>query len=258
MHALSDKLGSLVREAPRTLVEVLPPPAGLRLRAWKNYPRMHGLFAPAQAFCRLIPTGSNAVDAGANRGVYAYWMATRANHVYAFEPLPGLSAYLRGANIRNITVFDVALSDSSSQGVLWVPAIDGEASLVNNVGSSEAEPVPVTLAPLDDFRLQDVGFLKIDVEGHELPMLRGADETIRRCRPVLFIEIEQRYHDDVPIAEIFHHISGTQSYKHGYSWRGGRLSPMSDFDLERDQLAHVGRFTAAYVNNFVFSDSPLT
>ena len=51
----------------------------------------------------------------------------------------------------------------------------------------------VQTARLDDYQLPPVGFIKIDVEGHEEAVLRGAAQTIARNRPVLMIEIEERH-----------------------------------------------------------------
>lgn len=217
---------------------------------------MHGLHAPARALCRLVPRGRAAVDAGANRGVYAYWIAQRATHVYAFEPSPGPSAYLRRARVSNITVFDVALSNTRGEGVLHVPAIDGEASLGTHVDQERATPIPVELACLDDFGLKGVGFVKIDVEGHELQVLQGGAGTIGRCRPVLFIEIEQRYQPGA-ITDVFDYITGDLSYGYGYSWHQGQLVPLADFHIDRDQIATTGDWTGRYINNFVFADTPI-
>ena len=246
-----------LQAAPRQLAELLPPKIGLPLRAWKNYPRVHGLHAPARAFQRLVPAGRNAVDAGANRGVYGFLIARRAKHVYAFEPLPDLSNYLRRAKVSNITVFDVALSDVSGEGVLRVPEVDGEASLGSHVDAANATSLPVRLARLDDFALADIGFMKIDVEGHELQVLRGADATIRTCRPVVFIEVEQRYQTD-SIERVFEHLTGSLSFAYGYSWHRGRLLPLSEFEVDRDQVARTGDVSGKYINNFVFSDVPLS
>lgn len=242
--------------APRQLVELLPARVGLPLRAWKNYPQVHGLNAPASALQRLVPRGRNAVDAGANRGVYAFLIARRARHVYAFEPLPGLSGYLRRAKVSNITVFDVALSDAAGDGILRVPEVDGEASLGSHVDADQATAVPVKLARLDDFQLPDIGFLKIDVEGHELQVLRGADATIRTCRPTVFVEVEQRYQTNA-IESVFEHLTQSLAYAHGYAWHRGRLVPLADFDVERDQMARTGDVSGNYINNFIFSDTPL-
>jgi FkbM family methyltransferase len=51
--------------------------------------------------------------------------------------------------------------------------------------------VTVDVATLDSFHLDEVGFIKADVEGHELPVLRGATETLRRWRPTILTEVEE-------------------------------------------------------------------
>lgn len=246
-----------LQEAPRLLVELLPAKIGLPLRAWRNYPQVHGLNAPASALQRLVPVGRGAVDAGANRGVYAFLIARRAKHVYAFEPHPALSRYLRRAKVSNITVFDVALSDTSGEGLLRVPEVDGEATLGAHVDADKAISLSVRLARLDDFALADIGFLKIDVEGHELHVLRGAAETIRRSRPIVFIEVERRYQTG-SVDAVFDYLTGSLSYAYGYAWRRGRLLPLTDFEVDRDQVPRTGDVSGGYINNFVFSDTPLS
>jgi hypothetical protein len=87
------------------------------------------------------------------------------------------------------------------------------------------------------------------VEGHELSVLRGAVETLKKHRPNLLIEIEQR-HSAVPIAETFAFIEAQ-----GY--RGEFLSPdrqrheLSEFKMDAHQPPVAGR--GQYVSNFIFT-----
>ena len=55
------------------------------------------------------------------------------------------------------------------------------------------ETIRVPLRTLDSYNLSNIGFIKIDVEGHELDVLRGAEVTLRRDQPNLLIEIENRH-----------------------------------------------------------------
>ena len=48
---------------------------------------------------------------------------------------------------------------------------------------------------LDSLSIDNVGFMKIDVEGHEESVIIGAEQTIRRCRPILLIEAENRHRE---------------------------------------------------------------
>jgi hypothetical protein len=95
-----------------------------------------------------------------------------------------------------------------------------------------------------------VRYVKIDVEGHERQVLAGAIQTIKRWRPVLQVEIEQRHHRD-PIAGIFGWIV-EQGYS-GFFFDSAqrRLRPLDEFRVGSHQiLAAIG--TPKYVNNFVF------
>ena len=108
---------------------------------------------------------------------------------------------------------------------------------------------------LDDYEFDDVKFIKIDVEGHESAMIAGAEETLRRLRPTVLIEIEQCLNDR-PIAELFERFESL-----GYSgWfrRSREWAPLSSFNIERDQLALIDRPTSvSYINNFVFVSGAL-
>src|ERR1035437_1223616 len=93
------------------LADHLPAPISLRLRGDRNVRGVFGLHAPADLITSLVPAGRNAIDVGANRGVYAYWMSKQASAVDAFEPQPDLAQYIRSARLRNVRVHEVALSD---------------------------------------------------------------------------------------------------------------------------------------------------
>jgi hypothetical protein len=102
----------------------------------------------------------------------------------------------------------------------------------------------VDVIPLDHLRLEDVGLIKIDVEGAELGVLEGAGETISRCRPLMMIEIEQRHHSR-PIESVFAEILA-RGYR-AACLRGGRLLPVSG---DADELRSLG---ARGIYNFLFS-----
>src|SRR5690606_11886840 len=60
----------------------------------------------------------------------------------------------------------------------------------NCPGITRHTEVPVRIAPLDSRGLDEVDFIKIDVEGHELAVLRGASKTIEENRPVILVEVK--------------------------------------------------------------------
>jgi hypothetical protein len=80
---------------------------------------------------------------------------------------------------------------------------------------------------------QDVSFIKIDVEGHELSVLEGGVRTIANNRPVLWVEIEQR-HLSRPMSDVFEFIKSL-GYDGGFY--DGTFQPLEKFRYEIHQVA---------------------
>jgi FkbM family methyltransferase len=217
----------------------------------------------ADLILSLVPRGRNAVDVGANRGIYTYWMAKRAHRVDAFEPQPVLARYIRAAHLRNVHVHETALSDHDGVATLLVPSDDGLARIASadpgDTVSAAAESelgtrveLGVRLTTLDSLGLADVGFLKIDAEGHELAVLAGAKATIGASRPVVFVESEARHAPGAPM-NIIDMMQKHHGYRRAAFVRRWQLVDIAEFDLERDQVSFLPDFRdPGYVTNFVF------
>jgi len=136
-----------------------------------------------------------ALDIGANNGVTATLMAKTFQRVEAFEPHPVLSADLAVANIPNTRIHAVAVSATVGNAELLVPIskgvrLTGWSSLTGTLFEShdDLQRYVVSTVTIDDFAFTDVDYMKIDVEGHELDVLRGAAKTIRQCQPWIVVE----------------------------------------------------------------------
>ncbi|MGY3653184.1 FkbM family methyltransferase [Bradyrhizobium sp. LM4.3] len=89
----------------------------------------------------------------------------------------------------NVEIFETALSDYRGTAQLTRQRIgDGSASLCLERMNPGDETISVPLLPLDDFELQNVKFIKCDVEGHELSAFAGARRMIEANRPVVQFE----------------------------------------------------------------------
>ncbi len=199
-----------------------------------------------------LPTDRVVVDVGTWWGPWTATFAKRCPEVHAIEPQPQLAERLRSWVPPHVTVHETAIGDAVGRALLGrpdaTPGNDGLASLRN--GATAPDSVEVAVTTIDALELRNVGLMKIDVEGFELPALRGATATIERDRPRLMIEIEQR-HLDVPIGEVFAWLTD-QNYR-GHFLRKG-WEPLERFDVERDQLASVDRPRSAdYINAFLFT-----
>jgi FkbM family methyltransferase len=165
-------------------------------------------------FHRLLHRPGTLVDAGAHEGLITLPLARLPDsRVLAFEPLPGpfarLEAALRaafgGAVPPHVALRNAALGDRGGEATLALPVLDGVpqeawASAAKDYAAFAGprigvERLTVPMLRLDDLGLDDLTALKIDVEGAEYEVLRGARETLLRCRPVLSIEIEERHRE---------------------------------------------------------------
>ncbi|HKT03224.1 MAG TPA: FkbM family methyltransferase [Rugosimonospora sp.] len=179
----------------------------------------------------LCPRGGTALDVGAWYGPWSARMARRADRVVAFEATPRIADILRRAAPSNVEVVAAAASDEAGEADIWVPDAagpNGVNSLVRNATHSRAMRVPTVT--VDSLGLEDVRFAKIDVEGHELPVLRGAEKTVRRWQPALFIEVESRMQ---PVSSIVD-LLGSWGYR-GWVLPGRAWLPLDRFDLVAHQ-----------------------
>jgi hypothetical protein len=149
--------------------------------------------------------------------------------------------------------------------VLHVPVIDGApvtglSTLSDELAAKEApcHEIPVETRPLDEVYGGEVGFIKIDVEGHEHSVLEGARGTIERCRPRVLVEAEERHAPgSVRDVQAFFRRLGYRGY---FVFRR-RLAPIESFDPRRMQRSEdIDGYTLGlprarferYVNNFLF------
>ncbi|MBP1091957.1 FkbM family methyltransferase [Bradyrhizobium diazoefficiens] len=138
--------------------------------------------------------GGTALDIGANKGIYSYWLARAvgpAGKVVAFEPQPEMARYIdrrkHSFRLKNVKVLNTALSKESGTATLTRRGVgDGSASLEPT--RLQAEQIEVKITSLDSMHIPDLKFIKCDVEGHELDVFSGAERTIGTYRPVVQFE----------------------------------------------------------------------
>jgi len=147
----------------------------------------------------LVQPDRVALDIGANRGVYSYFLSKLVSRVIAYEPIPSMADFLERAKFPGVEVRCKAASDTNGVATFGVP-IDQKGRRQYNGGqfgemSCESEQIEVPTVKLDDEELGDVGFLKVDVEGHEPEVIRGATKLLERCSPIVMLEILEMYHE---------------------------------------------------------------
>jgi FkbM family methyltransferase len=211
----------------------------------------------------IVPRDAVTVDVGAHCGLYTRQLARLSKQVHAFEPSLQMADILRRTSAANVSVYEMALSDHSGDAELFIPRdgdgrfVYGLASLEPQLDSSAEDIVSANVATerLDAVIHQDVSFVKIDVEGHELNVLNGAVELLDRCQPVFLVEAEERHRAGATrsVFEFFR----DKAYR-GYFLKDDDVIPVDQFRPEDLQDASTllpngarkdGR---SYVNNFFF------
>lgn len=165
-----------------------------------------GRYEPAETrVMDILAEGSRAIlDVGANIGLYAVRFAKRlpASHVYAFEPLPRSHAFLQrnvAANAvgSNVTCFNYGLSESSGTVEFFIsPTAGTNASLKNVAGAANATAIVGMVLTLDQWVANQgvvPDFIKCDVEGAELLVFRGGQDTLTRHQPIVFAELLRKW-----------------------------------------------------------------
>lgn len=227
----------------------------------------------------VICPNRTAIDIGANFGVYTRSLAKQFKTVHSVEPLPKLATPLRKAGPRNCVVHQIALGTSPGELELFIPhskekgAVfalttarqDWLGSMKEGIESkqqdsfSSAERLVVKMETFDDEfgGLNDIDFVKMDIEGSELSALQGGMRTLERQKPIVLIEAEK--HCGESAVQIFEMLEGI-----GYAvyyFRDNKLTRTDKSILDKmvDYL-HSGnapvdyhRFRdPKYIYNFVF------
>ncbi len=225
----------------------VPPSLYIRYKARKE-------FRSGEKEIALLPFladgQSIALDIGANKGVWSYLLAQICPEVHAFEPNPKMFSVLKSCAGDTITCHPVALSNQSGQSSLFIPrrksgSLSNQGgSLSTRISGKDHQEVTVETRRLDEYNFDKIGFIKIDVEGFEMAVLEGAQETLARCRPTLVIELEA-HHTGRPLPDLIREV---ESYGYeAYFLDGNALSKFS-MAYNGDPLTKYG----TYLFNFIF------
>jgi len=166
---------------------------------------LHGCYEPDTVvlLSALLSEGMTYVDVGANIGHHALIAASRVGDrgaIHAFEPTPATFDELRRNmsrnGCRNVSYNNCALGDYVGMAQFYLA--DLSETVANSLGRTvhvTDRQVSVSVRTLDDYSV-DAGIdrldvLKVDVEGAELMVLRGAERTIRQFQPLIVLEFSK-------------------------------------------------------------------
>ena len=160
-----------------------------------------------EVMARVLGPGSSGIDVGAHDGLYLaelVRLAPQGRH-WAFEPIPHLAAALT-ERFPTVEVHAGALGDRPGPAAFrFVEGAPQNSSFMRRPWDppvvDDFRPITVEVERLDDVVPADhrVEFVKIDVEGTELEVLRGAEATLRRSRPFIAFELSWNPHEVVDL-----------------------------------------------------------
>lgn len=138
----------------------------------------------AYATCTSFRT---ALDIGAHVGLWSRGMSVKFKRVISFEPFKGYIPILK-KNAPNVEIHNHALGEKRGKVELTVPEGNTGAAYISGDGE-------IDVIPLDDLGpWSEVDFIKIDCEGYELPVLKGAVKLLQRNNPVIIVEQKPHKH----------------------------------------------------------------
>ena len=124
----------------------------------------------------------NCIDIGSNVGMWTRELAQKFEQVYCFEPNPNfIECFKKNITESNVELFKFGLSNK-----------EHTASQEFNSTQITNTPGNVQCRTLDSFNLNDIDFIKIDVDGFEAKVVEGAVETITRNKPIINIEMKKQ------------------------------------------------------------------
>lgn len=211
-----------------------------------------------------LKTGDTAFDVGVHKGAYLNLMRKcvgKQGTIVGFEPQLILFEYLstvkESFHWSNVRVEHLALSDKEGRMNLYIPAnkirqdSSPGATLLSSKSQQDTDRIEeVDTQTLDQYierhQLKPV-FLKIDVEGNELPVLKGGLEYIRTAKPKILVEIEAKHVGKEKVLDTFEFFKELD-YS-GRFIRKSELIPLDRFSI--DQHQNKGN-KEIYCNNFIF------
>jgi FkbM family methyltransferase len=138
----------------------------------------------------------NMLDIGAHSGTYTISLADNCKHVYSFEPQQMTYYALCGSvvlsNIKNVTCINYGLGSVEQIGKqrLNIVSLDGGGSSIHNNNNNILKTEEIEIRTLDSFNLDNIGFIKIDVEENEYQTLQYSLKTLKKSNyPTILFEM---------------------------------------------------------------------
>ncbi|WP_431235204.1 FkbM family methyltransferase [Mycolicibacterium psychrotolerans] len=205
----------------------------------------------------VLPSDSKCIDVGGNLGYFSYHLCHTfpEGKVAAFEARRDLFKRLCNnlGGFANFRAYNLAISDKAGELEIVLDPSHANSSVENLPLQRGMLRQKVRATSIDDFfpslNFESLDFLKIDVEGHESKVLQGASETIKRFRPVILCESENRHlrSQGDSVERIITWVQESFDYNCFY-YRERQLRAFSTEIVPQDRVAKV----PSYIYNWIF------
>ncbi len=159
-----------------------------------------------QVIPRILKNPETIIDIGANYGTYSFFLSKLYPQakIFAFEPATSsyeiLKKITRTFRLQNVFPIKEGLGEKEEKKEIVMPRHYTIIAYVAESGArkgKEDSSEEIKITTLDSFvqrnKIQGIDFIKCDVEGFELSVFRGARKTLRKHKPIIFVEIEERH-----------------------------------------------------------------
>ena len=201
----------------------------------------------------LVKNTQNSIDIGANLGLFTFFMSRASKHVFAFEPNPYPLENLKGLVDSNVTVLPIALGNNDGPVEIKIPhhrkgwSSNGASLAFKEI--NDGKIINIQCRKLDSLNIENIGLIKIDVEGFEIEVIRGAKDTILKNKPIMIIENEIVHTKDTN--ELFT-IMNEFGYDKYICNSIGKLEKIDNFSVEENQKNAIRNLDINYIQNFIY------
>jgi len=160
----------------------------------------------------LLSKAEETIDVGAAAGILSTYFASTTKFVHAYEPSHSYAQTIKLYDkFDNFKAYNLAVSDFEGKEKFYID--DRRLSQNGFLNPGWGKPIDVDVVRLDDQNHSNIGMIKIDTEGTELDVIRGADKIIKTSWPTFMVEIWDQ-NTKYPLTEIFQHMTdlGYQTY----------------------------------------------
>lgn len=234
------------------------------IRAW-HY-RLHENPNEISFIIENSNSGDTLIDIGANKGGFLYWMINKSGRkgkVVGFEPQNFLFHFLKDFyrnKFPQVVIERYALSDKDETVQMIIPENNGKTSSPGASIHFKLEDSPtarlenVQTITLDNYCVLNnlkPDLIKIDVEGHELKVIKGGLNTLANFKPKIILECEAQQVGRNAVRETFDIIL-SRGYKGFFFYKGDKIDILN-FNPENHQPEkYVGKKSIEYCSNFFF------